>query len=211
MKKRNEDTEKKLVEACINLFSSKGFKGTSIRDIAEAMGMSIQNIYHYFGSKEGLRVAILKHSFEPLFDRMKRVSDSEMDPLERFKLLVRTHIIAAEERRKETFIFFHFMNEEYASNEAAALDRDFQRKILDLYLKEVHSLKSSGYLPGRSPSIVAFNTIAVVNWFTKWYKPDGPLSLEEVIEEMLLFIIHGIQPQMMDNRTGVGTRSRKGK
>ena len=51
----------KIIRVAIDLFSAKGFKGTSIRDIASAMGMSISNIYHYFGNKEGLWLAILEY------------------------------------------------------------------------------------------------------------------------------------------------------
>ena len=45
--------KEKVLQVAIKLFSAKGFKGTSIRDIAQAMNMSISNIYHYFGNKEG--------------------------------------------------------------------------------------------------------------------------------------------------------------
>ncbi len=56
------ENKDKLLKTAIDLFAAKGFKGTSIRDIAQAMGMSISNIYHYFGSKEGLMLAILENS-----------------------------------------------------------------------------------------------------------------------------------------------------
>ena len=197
--KKNPDTEKKLISSCIELFSTKGLKGTSIRDIANAMGMSIFNIYHHFGSKKGLMIAILKYSFEPLFNEMKKVSELELDPLKRFKLLIQTHILTAEKRKKETFIFFHFMNEEKLSDEATQIDRELQRKILEIYLKEIRALKSLGYLPHRSPTIVAFNTIAIINWFVKWYRPDGPLSVKEIIQEILSFVLYGIQQGPMES------------
>jgi AcrR family transcriptional regulator len=41
----------KILEASLDLFAAKGFRGTSIRDIANAVGISISNIYHYFGNK----------------------------------------------------------------------------------------------------------------------------------------------------------------
>lgn len=42
-----EGSKDKIIEVAIDLFSTMGFKGTSISDIANAMGMSISNIYYY--------------------------------------------------------------------------------------------------------------------------------------------------------------------
>lgn len=56
------ETREQVIKAAIDLFSTKGFNGTSIRAIANAMGMSISNIYHYFVNKEGLMLAILEQS-----------------------------------------------------------------------------------------------------------------------------------------------------
>ena len=58
---RKSETSQKIVDVAINLFASKGFKGTSIRDIANAADTTVSNIYYYFGNKEGLLFAILKH------------------------------------------------------------------------------------------------------------------------------------------------------
>jgi len=57
-----KETKNKTIKVAIALFATKGFKGTSIREISRAMDMSISNIYHYFGNKEGLMLAILEQS-----------------------------------------------------------------------------------------------------------------------------------------------------
>ena len=72
-----------IIRVAIDLFSAKGFKGTSIRDIAHAMGMSISNIYHYFGNKDGLLLAILERSSKGLVESLHEISEMDMDPLTR--------------------------------------------------------------------------------------------------------------------------------
>ena len=95
------ESKEKLVQVAIELFSTRGFKGTSIRDIANAMGMSISNIYHYFGNKEGLLLAALEHSSKSLVEKLGEISQLDLDPLEHFKLLVKTHIQLSEYYKKE--------------------------------------------------------------------------------------------------------------
>jgi AcrR family transcriptional regulator len=43
-----------ILEAALQLFSTHGYRGTSIREIAEAAGLSTGNVYHHFPDKEAL-------------------------------------------------------------------------------------------------------------------------------------------------------------
>lgn len=52
-----EQTRKALVLAALQLFGTKGFEGTSTRDIAAAANANIGSIAYHFGGKEGLRAA----------------------------------------------------------------------------------------------------------------------------------------------------------
>jgi AcrR family transcriptional regulator len=61
-----EDTRAKIVLAARNLFSEKGFLGTSMRSIAARAGVDPALIRHYFGDKSGLLVATMQLPFNPL-------------------------------------------------------------------------------------------------------------------------------------------------
>ncbi len=182
--------KEKLLKTAIDLFAAKGFRGTSIRDIAQAMGMSISNIYHYFGSKEGLLLAILEESSQRLVDRLKEITQKDMEPLERFKLLLETHIRISEARMNEAKIFS--LDEEHLSPEGNKVNRQIQREILEIYLGELKTLKKLGYIQSRDLTVTAFNIFGTINWLLRWYRTDGPLSLENICREIISFILFGI-------------------
>ena len=184
------DTREQVIKAAISLFSTKGFNGTSIRAIASAMGMSISNIYHYFVNKEGLMLAILEQSSKRLLETLHQVSEKEMDPLDRFKLLIETHVRLSEMFSKESKIFF--IDEDHLSPEGNEKNRQNQREILNIYLKELQTLKELGYLSSRNLVVLAFNILGVINWQLKWYRPGGPLSMDNVANEIVSFVIHGL-------------------
>ena len=183
-------TRDQVIKAAIDLFSVKGFNGTSIRAIASGTGMSISNIYHYFGNKEGLMLAILERSSKRLLDNLRQVSEKEMDPLDRFKLLIETHVRQSEEFRKESKIFF--IDEDHLSPEGNEINRQNQREILNIYLKGLHTLKELGYLDSRNLTVSAFNILGVINWQLQWYRPGGPLSMDDVSKEIVSFVMHGL-------------------
>lgn len=51
---KSERSRALILEAALGLFSGQGYRGTSIREIAEAAGLSTGNLYHHFPDKETL-------------------------------------------------------------------------------------------------------------------------------------------------------------
>jgi AcrR family transcriptional regulator len=184
------ENKDKLLNTAIDLFAAKGFKGTSIRDIAQAMGMSISNIYHYFGSKEGLMLAVLGEASRRLLERLKQVTRMDLEPRERFKLLLETHIRISEAHMNEAKIFS--LDEEHLSPEGNEINRQIQREILDIYLGELKVLKKLGHIQSRNLTVLAFNIFGTINWLLRWYRTDGALTLEQICREIVSIILYGV-------------------
>src|SRR5580658_4482033 len=56
-----EDRRRQLIEIAIDLFSKKGFRGTTTREIAAAAGVTEAIIFRHFATKEDLYTAILDY------------------------------------------------------------------------------------------------------------------------------------------------------
>ena len=59
-------TQERILDACVDLFTERGFSGTSMRAIAEAAGVNIAAANYHFGSKEGLLSTIVDHHREQI-------------------------------------------------------------------------------------------------------------------------------------------------
>jgi AcrR family transcriptional regulator len=57
--KKSEKSRHAILEAALDLFSSQGYRGTSIRDVAERAGVSTGNVYHHFADKETIFQTVL--------------------------------------------------------------------------------------------------------------------------------------------------------
>src|SRR3990170_524820 len=68
-----ERTKANILEVATREFSEKGLAGARIDEIAAATRTSKRMIYYYFGSKEGLYVAVLEESY-----RRMRTIESEL-------------------------------------------------------------------------------------------------------------------------------------
>jgi TetR/AcrR family transcriptional regulator, cholesterol catabolism regulator len=186
----SSQTSRKLIEAAIDLFSRKGFKGTSIRDLAAEIGMTTSNIYHYFDTKEGLLAAIEQQTLEPITREFRRIASLDMPPLDRFVLLIRTHLAYLDVHRKESLIFSSLSEETFPPGRKD-LNKKFQTETFFIYRSEIERLLSSKRLKKNS-TILAFSTLGSVIWFLRWYRPDGDMTFDEVADAIINYILSGI-------------------
>jgi AcrR family transcriptional regulator len=98
-----EERRLQIMETALKVFADKGFKGASIKDIAEAAGISQGLMYHYFKSKENLLAETIKqYSFigelkgilaskedQPASKVLMETAQKFLDTLEKRKALVR--------------------------------------------------------------------------------------------------------------------------
>lgn len=61
---RSEKSRQQILDAALKLFSHNGYGATSVRDIAEAAGLSKGNVYHHFPDKESVFRALLDRYFQ---------------------------------------------------------------------------------------------------------------------------------------------------
>jgi TetR/AcrR family transcriptional regulator, cholesterol catabolism regulator len=186
----SKQTAKKLIDVAIDLFSRKGFKATSIRDIAADMGMTSSNIYHYFRTKQGVLAAIERQALEPITHELRRIASLDMPPLERFSLLIRTHLAYLDIHQKEGLIFAT-LHEETLPPDAKDLNKKFQMETFFIYRSEIQRLLASMEKEG-NPTVAAFSTLGSVIWFLRWYRPRKEKTFGEVADSIINYILCGV-------------------
>lgn len=179
-----------LIRTAVDLFARYGYKGTSIRTIANTVGMSISNIYHYFGNKEGLWLAILEYSINGLPEKLQAVWQRDLDSVARFRLLIKTHLIASGTHQKETRMFF--IDQGTVSDSGNSRNKVIQTKILDIYVQALDEMRRDGHVRTKEVKILAFNVMGVISWYLRWSRPDGRLPAEQLHEEIANFVLHGV-------------------
>lgn len=65
---RSEASMARTLDAALGLFSSQGFRATSMREIANGAGLSVGNVYHHFPSKEAIFQRLLERYWDAVLD-----------------------------------------------------------------------------------------------------------------------------------------------
>lgn len=86
---RNADVAKAdLISSARREFSEKGFALAGIEAIAEPTGLNKKMIYHYFGSKEGLYIAVLEEAYVGIRKMEESLGLDHLAPLDAIQKLV---------------------------------------------------------------------------------------------------------------------------
>src|SRR5205085_8547106 len=94
-----------LLAIAARLFAEKGFRNTTVRDIADAAGILSGSLYHHFDSKESMVDEILSSFQEELFGTYAEIIAGTADPRAKLEEAVRVSFEAIDHHRDEVAIF----------------------------------------------------------------------------------------------------------
>jgi TetR/AcrR family transcriptional regulator, cholesterol catabolism regulator len=90
--RRGKKTRVQILNAAIELFGSKGFAATSMKDLASAAGVQAPAIYNHFPSKERILAATLIQTLEDFKTHVVDTDEPIRPAAERLENLVRAHV-----------------------------------------------------------------------------------------------------------------------
>jgi AcrR family transcriptional regulator len=116
------DTRRKeIIAAALDLFSRKGYRGTTMPDIAQAAGISTGLIYYIFPGKEDILLACCEDTANITREVLKRAREIA-DPLERFDTIVRELYTITDNTSKQLIILYR---------DISLLQKESRQRILD--------------------------------------------------------------------------------
>jgi len=114
------DKKEHIINTAIDLFATKGFEGTSIRDIAAAADVNIAMINYYFGSKEKLFEELVQKKANTTRGFLDGIAkDNSLTSMEKIDRIIDSYV----ERIFTTRKFHRVIHQELITNQREALIR----------------------------------------------------------------------------------------
>ncbi|MFA7415559.1 MAG: TetR family transcriptional regulator C-terminal domain-containing protein [Rhizobium sp.] len=99
-----EEKEEVILEAALDVFSLRGFRGTTVDQIAEVAGMSKPNLLYYFRTKEAMHRTLIDRVLENWLEPL-RAFDADGDPEEEVRSYIRRKLEMARDFPRESRLF----------------------------------------------------------------------------------------------------------
>ncbi|QIG43021.1 TetR/AcrR family transcriptional regulator [Nocardioides anomalus] len=182
-----------LLRIAARLFAEKGFRNTTVRDIADAAGILSGSLYHHFDSKESMVDEILSTFQEELFGQYDEILASDDDPRARLERAVLVSFDAIDRHHDEVAIF---------QNDAAYLltfDRfaylgERNRQSREVWMTLLRSGVDAGVLRDDLDLELTYRFIRDTVWVAvSWYRPGGRRTHTEIAQQYLSILLEGIE------------------
>ncbi len=181
-----------LLAITASLFAKKGFRNTTVRDIADAAGILSGSLYHHFDSKESMVDEILSTFQEELFGQYDEILASDADPRTKLERAVLVSFETIDKHPDEVAIF---------QNEAAYL-LTFERfaylgarnqQSREVWLTLLKGGIEAGVLRDDLDLELTYRFIRDTVWVAvSWYRPGGRRTHTEIAQQYLSILLEGI-------------------
>jgi AcrR family transcriptional regulator len=181
-----------LLAIAARLFAEKGFRNTTVRDIADAAGILSGSLYHHFDSKESMVDEILSTFQNELFGQYDEILASPDDARAKLERAVRVSFEAIDKHPHEVAIF---------QNDAAHLgtferfgylaDRNTQSR--QVWVTLIEEGMRTGVLRPDLDVTLTYRFIRDTVWVAvRWYRPGRGLTHTDIADQYVRILLDGI-------------------
>ncbi len=191
---RPQDRRRQILETAARLICERGYRGTSLRDIATACGLTKAGLYHHCRSKEHLLLEIMNYGMD-LFEEqvLYKVMPIE-NPVERLRACMHENVLLVTEgRNKEITIILH-EHDTLTGDARAHIDARKKRYVRFLEGSFAEAMRD-GQLRKAHPKVAAFSFLGQVLWIYKWFRDDGEIPAEQLAQEMTDLFFDGLETE----------------
>jgi TetR/AcrR family transcriptional regulator, cholesterol catabolism regulator len=187
-----EERRRQIMDVALNVFADKGYKGTSIKDIAEAAGISQGLLYYHFTSKEKLFMdTVESHTFLPELRRILAES-STLPSIKEIKEIAFRFIKTLESRKSLSRII---MRDVAFNPKVSDFWTRFLREVVSLLQKYIEQCIESGELKPHNSEVSARSILSNLIMFhiTQDIFQASDLTVRQYVEEFLDNLCQGIE------------------
>ncbi|GAC1383258.1 MAG: TetR family transcriptional regulator KstR2 [Marmoricola sp.] len=189
---RGDGRRQELLRIAGELFARRGFRNTTVRDIADAAGILSGSLYHHFDSKESMVDELLDTFQTELFETYDAIVTSDRSPLAKIEAVVRASFDAIDKHHSEVAIF---QNEatHLASFERFGYLAERNARFRDLWSGLLKEAMACGELRADLEVDLVYRFLRDTVWVAvTWYRPGGSLAVTDVADQYLAILLQGI-------------------
>ena len=183
----------RVLAGAARIFADRGYAGTTMRAVAQHVGLQAGSLYYHYRSKEELIEAVLAKALNGVTDSVSRALaelPAGTSHVERIRTAIHSHVrsvltvgdYALASRRVLTQVPDHVRRRHVRLRDAYG----------QLWLDLLEDAQQSGALrPGADTHLARTFILGALNSILEWYRPQGR-SIEELAEEFFLLITEGL-------------------
>jgi AcrR family transcriptional regulator len=179
-----------IIDAAARVFREKGYDGATLRDIAKEAGLLPGSLYYHIRSKEELLRLIVEQPIRDLHAHLEEIVVSEASPAQKLAQALATQLRAFDMHYPYLFVHIHNV----LRVDTMHPDMQKRAKRYEEFWQQIltQGVKIGEFPPDLDVKVTAFAIIGMCNWMHRWYRRDGRLSIEEIVQQFGRLVLGGL-------------------
>ncbi|MCC8966257.1 TetR/AcrR family transcriptional regulator [Bradyrhizobium sp. Pear76] len=168
-----------LLDAAAALFAERGYHATTIRDVAQAAGVTPGALYFHVPTKQALLIAVYAEGVDRIIRHVDASIGAEIDPSLRFRRAIKAHLEAILDTSAFARVIVRVLPDDVPE---AAAELRAQRDRYEMRFRAL--IAALDLPPGRSPTLLRMLLMGALNATPIWYRPSSG-RLDAIVDEFV--------------------------
>lgn len=179
-----------IYETAARLFSQHGYHGTSIRQVARELDLQGGSLYAHINAKEDVLWGIINHAADQFLCAVRPIVASDLPPVDKLRAAIRAHVYVVTDNLDAATVYHN--DWKYLNPDRQAQVRERRNEYETLFRSIVAEGTAAGQFRPVDDKFASLLALSAVNWLYQWYRPDGPLTPDEVADQFSDLIVRGL-------------------
>lgn len=181
-----------ILEAAGQLFADKGVVATTVREIADSVGILSGSLYHHFASKDEILEALITTYLDDILARYEEVAAADVAPGEKLRRLIRASLEVGVAHPHATEIYQNNARL-LRSGPSARRIKSAATTIQKTWLDILEAGVASGDLRDDIPAQVVYRMMRDAIWLAvRWFKPTASFAVADLERAATSLFLEGI-------------------
>lgn len=178
---------KELTRLAAQLFVQEGFDRTTVRMLAQEMGIKSGSLFHHFKDKQEILAAVIEEGTQnALTIARNALAECRADPEVRLRTMARAHLETLfTDRNAHVVALFEWRR---LTPEASAHLSHLRDAYEALWVAAIDDALEAGLIHGDRFLVSRF-VLGALNWTVRWYDPNGSRSPDDLADELVSMIM----------------------
>ena len=190
--KRKKASRKNLIlQKAAAMFREKGYAATSMRDLADTVGIEAASLYNHIKSKAEMLQEIIFRIANDAYVQLDELEDEGISPLQKIESIMRFHIKMNVERFEEYHVMvteWIHLEEPYLTN-FTSQRRNYVQKLEAIIQQGIDNKEMQPVLP----YVAVLNILSAIRGIEFWHRSRKTYSAEQIEENMVAHLLNGLK------------------
>lgn len=188
----NLSRKEQVIRSAAELFKEKGYAASSMRDLAQKLGIEAASLYSHIKSKEEILQTLCFDMAADFRESLKKVEQQQVSAREKLSLGIIGHVNVMARDLTASAVFM---------NEHRHLSNPYLRDFLLLRINYINRFKGiieEGVTKGEfkkniDTKLAVMTLFSSLNWMPMWYSPEGSIEPKELGQQLADMLVNGLK------------------